>query len=425
MGDLYPIPWYGVYISRRGPTGCLSWAWMWDKRVQATHVFFISRNLTSMNAESGWLGGNDIITIAMSMTTGSLRELIEEIYQDKAKWVYKRNEEKFREIDIFKKEMCKSFIESYFDCTGKGDVDNTLLNSLEGNDSIDANRCQHIVMTFFYGLLLYDKCRTIKKTIDKFLSADKYKMALEKHKDAPFAYVWFLVCLFHDLAYPLEYKRGGKRDFKSYQELSEKKKWDKDLDGVPHQYSREILEHYFDYRNSGDDAMNDHGICAGHYLYADLCAIQERKKMQRSNKSWWKDELKVIFNLAAWVVACHNIWSTQEDNDNVETYRGKNLEALILERDNEGKLQYLIKLEEHPLLFLFCLVDTIEPIKIVEDVSLLDKIRLEIADEGIRLEIDLICGCRTRLLKNIRSLNDWLTKTEIEGNIGRICFHNS
>ena len=57
VGDLYPLLLYGVYISRRGPTGCLSLdkaisrAWMWDKRVQATHVFFIS--ISNTNAELG------------------------------------------------------------------------------------------------------------------------------------------------------------------------------------------------------------------------------------------------------------------------------------------------------------------------------------------------------------------------------------
>lgn len=358
----------------------------------------------------------------MSMTIGSLRELIEEIYQDKAMWVYKNNKNKFEGIDIFNKRYCRNFIETYFGCTGKDSAPNTLYCMLDSNDSIDDNRCQHIVMTFFYGLVLYNKCRTIKQPIDKFLNADKYRVALERHQDAPFAYVWFLICLFHDLAYPLEYKRGNERDFKSYQGLSEKKKWDKNPDGVPSEYTTKLLESYFDYRNSGDDAMNDHGICAGHHLYADLCKIR-RKKGKNAQNGWWKKELEEIFNLAAWVVACHNIWTTQEDSVNVETYRGKNLEALILKRDNEGKLKYLINVEQHPLLFLFCFVDTIEPIKIVEDVSLLDKIRMEIADEEISIKIELICGCRTRLLKNIHSLNDWLTKTEIEGNTGRICIH--
>lgn len=362
------------------------------------------------------------------MTKVSLRELIDKIYQDKAKWIYKNNKTKFASIDIFNKRDCRKFIETYFGCAGKDSAPNTLYCMLDSNDSIDDNRCQHIVMTFFYGLVLYDKCRTIKQPIDKFLNADKYRVALEKHKDAPFAYVWFLICLFHDLAYPFEYKRGNERDFKSYQRLSEIKKWDRDPDGVPPAYDKELLKKYFDYRNISEKekkdtkGKNDHGICAGHHLYADLCKIR-KKKAETAQDGWWKKELEDIFNLAAWVVACHNIWSTQEDSDNVETYRGKNLEALILERDNEGKLQYLIKLEEHPLLFLFCLVDTIEPIKIVEDVSLLDKIRMEITDEAVSIEIELICGCRTRLLKNIRSLNDWLTKTEIEGNIGRICIH--
>ena len=53
------IPLCGVYISRRGPTGCLSSnkaisrARRWDKRVQATHVFFISISLTSIHVEPG------------------------------------------------------------------------------------------------------------------------------------------------------------------------------------------------------------------------------------------------------------------------------------------------------------------------------------------------------------------------------------
>ena len=61
VGDLYPIFLYGVYMSRRGPTGCLSSdkaisrARAWDKRVQATHVFLYPSHLTNTNAESGWL----------------------------------------------------------------------------------------------------------------------------------------------------------------------------------------------------------------------------------------------------------------------------------------------------------------------------------------------------------------------------------
>ena len=77
----------------------------------------------------------------------------------------------------------------------------------------------------------------------------------------------------------------------NYKGLSEQKEWNKDPDGVPSQYSKKILEHYFDYRNSGDYAMNDHGICAGHYLYADLCKIR-KKKAKIAQDGWWKKELE-------------------------------------------------------------------------------------------------------------------------------------
>ena len=80
-------------------------------------------------------------------------------------------------------------------------------------------------------------------------------------------------------------------------------------------------------------------------------------------------------------------------------------------------------MEEHPFLFLFCLVDTIEPVKVVEDIRLLDKIDMEIAEEGLKIDIKLICQCRNRLLSNIEGLKDWLTNVSVSGNTGRICLH--
>lgn len=357
------------------------------------------------------------------MTKGTLLELLDEVYKDFSKWVYKNNKEKLIKFDVFKKEECRDFIEEYFDCAGKNADNNTLLNKLEKGKNIPDTRCQHIVMTFFFGLLMYDNCKSLRNTIDGFLEQDKYKKALKNHMDAPFAYVWFIICLFHDLGYTLEYRRGDERKYKKYEELSTGKKWEKDPDGVPMFY-KDILPLYFNYRNSGKDAKNDHGICSGHYLYAEMCAVQQKKKKKRSDSKWWKDELKDIFNLAAWVVACHNIWTVKEENDeDAAKYRDAHLESLIIGKDKEGKLCYKIHLREHPFLFLFCLVDSIEPIKVVKDVKLLDKILMDIADEGIKIDVQLTCGCHDKLLSNFSDLNNWLTKTSVAGDIARICLH--
>ena len=359
----------------------------------------------------------------MSVTKGTLLKLLKEIYGDTSMWVYKNNVRKLSPYDIFDKEKCRSFISTYFDCAGKGAYNNTLLFKLEDRGDIPDTRCQHIVMTFFYGLLLYEKCSTIKKSVDLFLSKEKYRKALENHKDAPFAYVWFLICLFHDLGYTLEYKRGEHREYKTYDSLKENKVWNDSPVGVPKNYNSELLSSYFAWRNLGNAGKNDHGICSGHYLYAEMCAVQ-KNKMNRKDKKWWKDELKDIFNLAAWVVACHNIWTVKEENDeDVANYRAAHLESLIIGKDKEGNLCYKIHLREHPFLFLFCLVDSIEPIKVVKDVNLLDKILLDIADEGIKIDVQLTCGCHDKLLDNIRNLNDWLTKASVTGDIGRICLH--
>ena len=359
----------------------------------------------------------------MSVTKGTLLELLQEIYADTSKWVYKDNKNLLMTHDIFKKDECRKFIEGYFDCAGKNADENTLLRKLENQNDISDTRCQHIVVTFFYGLLLYNKCTRIRDSIDKFLAQDEYKEALENHMDAPFAYVWFIICLFHDLGYTLEYKRGNDKEYKDYKELSSAKQWDKGPDGVPEFY-KDVLLPYFNYRNGGKDAMNDHGICAGHYLYAELCAVQEKKKKSRSEKKWWKDELKDIFNLAAWVVACHNIWTVREDvEEDAEKYRKDHLKALIIGKDKEGKLCYKIHLHEHPFLFLFCLVDSIEPIKVVKDVTLLDKILLEISGEGVKIDVLLTCACHDKLLENIDNLKSWLTNTSVKGDTGRICLH--
>ena len=284
-------------------------------------------------------------------------------------------------------------------------------------------------MTFFFGLLLYDRCNTIKHAIDEYLNQKKYIDALEMHQDAPFAYVWFLICLFHDLGYTIENKAD--LEYSDYDKLEQSKSWREDVDGVP-QIFKEVLPNYFKYRNSctkekdGVKAANDHGICAAHYMYAELCSIQEKKKkLQNEDSKWWKDELKVIFNLTAWVVASHNIWAITESakEDKIIRYKEAGLEKLILKRNQEGNLDYLIKLEEHPFLFLFCLVDTIEPVKVVEDIRLLDKIDMEIAEEGLKIDIKLICQCRNRLLSNIEGLKDWLTNVSVSGNTGRICLH--
>jgi hypothetical protein len=61
---------------------------------------------------------------------------------------------------------------------------------------------------------------------------------------------------------------------------------------------------------------------------------------------------------AAWTIICHHIRSAEETSDTAERYRSFGLSNLITK---EGKP--LIHLDKHPLLFLLCLVDTIEPIK--------------------------------------------------------------
>ena len=70
---------------------------------------------------------------------------------------------------------------------------------------IDDIRYQHILITYFLGLAIYNKCSTIKEAINKeFCNNPIYQDALEKHEREEFSYLWFLICLFHDLGYQYE-----------------------------------------------------------------------------------------------------------------------------------------------------------------------------------------------------------------------------
>lgn len=343
----------------------------------------------------------------------SIYKLISTYRENNNDWIYRNNKE-VQSINIFDKSNSKHFIESYLGGAGTLPEPDSLAEVLEKDDykTIDEVRYQHIVLTFFLGLIIYDKSKHIRKAIDKdFCNNEKYKDALEKHKDAPFAYIWFLICLFHDLGYQYENSKkemGGKystfsdflRDVANDVECIHN-----NLVGVPDNYMG-MVEPYFNYRIK-EMGKQDHGICGGIVLYRDLCNIR-RKKEQRETKAvvngFWKTELEQIFSYAASVVICHNMFFESKDS---VLYKTSGLTGLM---KDEG--EYPIKIEEHPIFFLFCLVDSIEPIKVVKDVNLLKKITLTITDKTIKFDTTLNCGCADKLIRNFTGLNSWLCKVE-------------
>ena len=75
-----------------------------------------------------------------------------------------------------------------------------------------------------------------------------------------------------------------------------------------------------------------------------------------------------------------------------------------------------ISQKQHPLFFLLCLVDSIEPLKTYSDRSMLDSIKLDIQSDKILVQIDTIpCPCiKTTYMNKVLNLNDWLTDAKCE-----------
>jgi hypothetical protein len=219
-----------------------------------------------------------------------------------------------------------------------------------------------------------------------------------------FKFIWFLITIYHDLGYkyetskPIFYKTLC--DFIKY--YCGTKKLD-EYSGVPELFNN-VYKDYFEYR-AKYCKVNDHGISAAHIMYNDLCKMRA--------KNGWNKSLEKTYNYTAWIILSHNIWFVKNNSNKViyERYKQYKLDDLILKDD-----EYKIQLTEYPLLFLFCLVDSIEPVKAIKEVALLTKLSLKIANNQLIITSDLPTDLNDQYRNKVASLNDWLTKTQIRGN---------
>lgn len=294
----------------------------------------------------------------------------------------------------------KSVIKEQFLKFGKEDAKyNTLLGEI---DQIDDARCAHIVFTFLLGVFIYDKAKAIKDTVDI-----KVRKLLEDARHDDFPFLWFLICLFHDLGYAEENKKEN-----SKAELCWVcgKKLGK-CAGVPQLYE-DSYQRYFHYRKT-EHKVTDHGIYAGLKMYEDLCKIQKEQKKLRPDEDVWRDELVPLYNLASWVVLAHNIWFAKDTKlETCALYKKYSLDELILETESGSIKNYPIKLSEYPVLFLFCLVDLIEPMKRIEKIECCDEIDFEILDDKLAISSRLDCACVKKYFRDIADAKDWFANVE-------------
>lgn len=181
-----------------------------------------------------------------------------------------------------------------------------------------------------------------------------------------------------------------------------------DVDGVPDLY-KEVSPYYFIYRRI-EFGVVDHGIYAGRKMFQDLWNIRKEHALNNPDPKYWRKELVPIYNLVSWVVLAHNIWFTLDtDTKKSQMYRNYKLEELILETGNKNDVvKYPITLKEYPFLFLFCLVDLIEPMKKIGNDECCNSIDFKLNDNTLTISSELKCNCIEEYFNNIAKASDWL-----------------
>lgn len=328
--------------------------------------------------------------------------IYKEIFSDESKWKYysKMN------VNPFNSD-CETelFIASFIELSGKAQ-NNPLYNNIK---NLEKTRIRHIVSTYFLGIYLYFNLIPIKKSIDVVMNRFKKQNPDSKIE---FSFIWFLICLFHDLGYSIE----NNEKFKNFDDfINGKIKYflNKSV-GVPPLFEK-VYKNYFNYRLNSDKNFirkPDHGICGGIILFNELNDILLRKqKNKKSEGLLWNQKLLNIYRHASWVILSHNIFFIRTGDPEEKDYRNYSLEDLILKENESSK----ITLKKHSFLFLFALVDSIDPIKTFGTFENLKKVKCSLDNGKIVLETGNN-NWKTDYFRKVLDLKKWLIPNIKENN---------
>ena len=317
-------------------------------------------------------------------------------------WEYYHYNQEINMEMFYDQSIMRSFLRSYLGKGEKSDVE-----IFEHITFMSEYRLQHTLSCFLLGIVLYEKIAGISIGINK--SIKKLPVEFYECSSESFKYIWLLISIFHDFGY--SYEDGKTAD--NYDSLM--KELDRRPSLIPNIYSKSLLRNYAKYRLC-KFGVNDHGIYGGIQLYSNLKTLREQKEeeQQRSGNSsnkdtkfYWGKDLMKRFSLAAWVIACHNIWLIKDDDISVSCYKCHKLNGLIYSNTSREILKF-------PFLFLLCLVDSIEPLKCFKDIDALKQLSFEYSPNQLIIKNIGICPKKFSLYKHkIENLNGWLTDIDV------------
>ena len=285
---------------------------------------------------------------------------------------------------------------------------------LEGNEhnasDLELNgRLRHIVSLFFWGHLLYQNIPAIKINVNQqfqqFIDSRMFKNENNTDNNQQlFSFMWFLLCIFHDFGYA--YEKGLIQGKKVLTDLDKPEIFSPDI------YSKEMIEKYAKYRKCAF-GCNDHGVFGGKVFYQEMLDIGRQIAVDHhAGKIFKTDNVEKIYQYAAWVISCHNIFYNKGNDKYTNCYKCQGLECFINPKAR------CLSLKKNPLLFLFCFADSIEPTKTLRsklcdkgmDYEISESLHLCFDNNIMKFDLSHIkCPeARNKYLKNVMSLNDWL-----------------
>jgi len=295
-------------------------------------------------------------------------------------------------------DSCFDFIGNYFRHAQK--YSQEVEDGLDYLLNHDPQRLRHIVSTFFLGLALYhdDNLSFHQCVLEQLRRFQVFSNIEREELDRQFAYIWFMITLFHDLGYLCE------KDYMPFDEQL----YGHEIpfsNSVPRRY-RDVITPYLNYRHN-----KDYGICAGLMFDKVLCETRANRYYLGGSPLNWDPGLDEVYHHVAWMIMSHNIWWKRDTYpmEELREYRVAGLSNLIL---HSKKLKsdvyswYPIRYGFHPIFFLFCLVDTIEPIK---RLNTLEGINLRTRNNRISISIDLKTDAYIGYLeKDVVGMKEWL-----------------
>ena len=249
-------------------------------------------------------------------------------------------------------------------------------------------RSRHMVSAFFLGHYLVHSITAFQELLN----------------DTVFSWLWFLCCLYHDSYFKNEKSPAHPYYVPSYY-------WDsKNL-----LYSKTIIEKYRDYRLF--NRCYDHGIYAASALSHHYRTLYNKRKNEKDVNHYDEGKLRITdetlkaINCVAKVIASHNIFIAQSENEK-DNYIIAGLDKLIPSESNNCKMPK--RKGKYELLYLLLsLVDVLEPIK--RNISL-EQVELEINNEStvhIRLNSGGNLSDCCRYIYNIIFAETWLNYLRI------------